>query len=98
MINLSDFVHYVLPSESPNAGAHRNAVIVRDYPGRTAVVNLQVFTDGEADGYPEPGVAHVCEVPYAMYQSAGRVLDHVGGTWHHPGECYSLRQTGRLLP
>lgn len=43
-------VHYVLES-GRSKGAHRPAIVVRDWKQENELVQLQVFTDGSNDGF-----------------------------------------------
>jgi hypothetical protein len=66
-------VHYVLPS-GPNTGAHRAAIVVRDWKQANGLVNLQVFYDGANDN------PHHDRSPWlgsALYDEKGAL-----GTWH----------------
>lgn len=74
-------VHYVLDA-GPNQGQHRPALIVRVW-GDTwdSLVNLQVFTDGSNDYYPNQG-----EEPLTLWRTSRSREDSgtVPGTWHWP--------------
>ncbi len=78
--SIGRIVHYVLDT-GPDAGQHRPAIIVRtwgDLP--TSPVQLQVFTDSDADETSND------QLPPVMWKTS-RIQDASGlqpGTWHWP--------------
>lgn len=63
-------VHYVMAD-----GAHRGASVARVVDNVAGVVNLQVFTDGNTDGFAnEQGTYRVPDAPYSEEKEVG--------TWH----------------
>lgn len=44
-------VHYVM-GEGPHAGDHRPAIVVKVWSKTSGTSNLQLFVDGQNDGYP----------------------------------------------
>jgi hypothetical protein len=65
-------VHYVLPT-GRNKGAHRPAIVVRDWKQKNGLVQLQVFTDGSNDDLTE-NIVWRTSVHYDA--------DKLPGTWH----------------
>lgn len=65
--------HYVLP-DGPNAGYHRPAVVVQVWDMWAGTCNLQVFVDGNNDGFANVLTQHRTSVRYSE--------DKENGTWH----------------
>lgn len=66
-------VGYVMP-----LGDHRAAMVARVVDNVAGVVNLQVFTDGNTDGFSnEQGTYRVPDAPYSEEKEVG--------TWHWIG-------------
>lgn len=67
-------VHYVLP-DGPHQGEHRPAIVVKVWSKDVGTSNLQVFVDGENDGYPAgTNVVWKTSITYSE--------NPVSGTWH----------------
>lgn len=70
-------VHYVLEA-GPHQGEHRPALVVRVWSDE--MVNLQVFTDGSNDYYPNQGPE-----PLTLWRTSKHLdPDCAPGTWHWP--------------
>ena len=71
-------VHYVLEA-GPHQGDHRPAFIVNVWSND--LVNLQVFTDGSNDVYPNQG-----PVPATLWRTSKHhdEEEKALGTWHWP--------------
>ncbi len=83
-------VHYVLES-GRSKGAHRPAIVVRDWKQSNGLVNLQVFTDGFNDEFENDVRAMQSNgEAVAMHQTANTIWrtsvhyseDKEPGTWH----------------
>ena len=73
--SIGRIVHYVMP-DGPNQGESRPAMVVRVWSDTT--VNLQVFTDGTADGGAySGGLVKAASVEFS--EDVSQL-----GTWHWP--------------
>jgi hypothetical protein len=82
-LTIGRIVHYVMES-GLSQGAHRPAIVVRDWNKENGLVQLQVFTDSMSDRYVaddyefgnSPNVLHRASVRYSENKEEG--------TWHWP--------------
>ncbi len=82
-------VHYVLES-GRSKGAHRPAIVVRDWKQSNGLVQLQVFTDGWNDEFKDTHLVRIGEQDTVVVISQNTIWrtsvhyseDKQPGTWH----------------
>lgn len=95
-VSLGRCVHYVLPSDSPQRGAHRAATISQVHSDVTATLTVNKaqpddFVSLHSRAYPSakiptPGcvAGHDCGAPVALVAMVCYDPDKRPGTWHWP--------------